>query len=157
MANETQGPQNQTPGIDLSQFWSSHLGLTLVTLSLTVLVFVITPLREAGLPGRLFFDLVVVTLMIFGTLAIDHTRMAKALAIGIVVVCAAVLGAGARPSDTGSSSMGQRFGDRHAAALCPDCVARDVPKRARDLGPHTGGILRLSADWNVVGVGVSVS
>jgi hypothetical protein len=94
MANETQGPQNQTPGIDLSQFWSSHLGLTLVTLSLTVLVFVITPLREAGLPGRLFFDLVVVTLMIFGTLAIDHTRMAKALAIGIVVVCAAVLGAG---------------------------------------------------------------
>ena len=94
MANDTQGPQNQTRGIDLSHFWSSHLGLTFVTLSLTVLVFVITPLREAGLPGRLFFDLVVVTLMIFGTLAIDQTRMAKGFAIGIVVVSAVVLGTG---------------------------------------------------------------
>ncbi len=94
MANDTHGPQNQTPGIDLSQFWSSHLGLTLVTLSLTVLVFVITPLREAGLPGRLFFDLAVVTLMIFATAVIDQSRMAKGLAIAIVVVCAAVLGAG---------------------------------------------------------------
>jgi len=94
MANDTQGPQHQTRGIDLSQFWSSHLGLTFVTLSLTVLVFVITPLREAGIPGRFFFDLVVVTLMILGTLAIDHTRMAKGFAIGIVVVSAVVLGRG---------------------------------------------------------------
>ena len=94
MVNDTHGPQSQTPGIDLNEFWSSHLGLTLVTLSLTVLVFVITPLREAGLPGRLFFDLVVVTLMILGTLAIDHSRMAKAFAIGIVVISAVVLGAG---------------------------------------------------------------
>jgi hypothetical protein len=61
---------------------------------LTVLVFVITPLREAGIPGRFFFDLVVVTLMILGTVAIDHTRMAKGFAIGIVVVSAVVLGRG---------------------------------------------------------------
>lgn len=94
MANDTHGPQNPIPGIDLSQFWSSHLGLTLVTLSLTVLVFVITPLREAGLPGRLFFDLVVLALMIFATLVIEQSRMAKGLAIAVVAVSATVLGAG---------------------------------------------------------------
>ena len=36
----------------MSEFWSGDLGLTLVTLSLILLIFVITPLREAGLPGR---------------------------------------------------------------------------------------------------------
>jgi hypothetical protein len=94
MANDAQGPQSRIPAIDLGQFWSSHLGLTLVTLSLTVLVFVITPLREAGLPGRLFFDLVAVTLMIFGSVVIDHSLAAKGLSIAIVVISATVLGAG---------------------------------------------------------------
>jgi len=94
MANDTQGPQSHTLGIDLSQFWSSHLGLTLVTISLTVIVFVITPLREAGLPGRLFFDLAVVTLMISAAVVTEQSRMAKGFAIAVVVVSATVLGAG---------------------------------------------------------------
>lgn len=87
-------PQNSTRPIDLSQFWSSHLGLTLVTISLAVLVFVITPLREGGLPGRLFFDLIVLVLMISGTLVIDQSRRARAFAIAVVLVCAIVLGVG---------------------------------------------------------------
>lgn len=94
MTNPASQPQNSSFYIDLSQFWSSHLGLTLVTASLAVLVFVITPLREAGLPGRLFFDLIVLALMISGALAIDQSLMAKAFAIAVVLVCAVVLGFG---------------------------------------------------------------
>lgn len=58
MTNNTD--QTQRPGLHMhmSEFWSGDLGLTLVTISLAVLIFVITPLREAGLPGRVFFDLV---------------------------------------------------------------------------------------------------
>jgi hypothetical protein len=94
MMNDTNQPQNPTFRIDLSQFWSSNLGLSLLTFSLAVIVFVITPLREAGLPGRLFFDIVVVTLMIFATLVIDQSRMAKAFALAVLLVSALVLGAG---------------------------------------------------------------
>ena len=32
--------------LHMSEFWSGDIGLTLVTLSLVVLVFVITPLRQ---------------------------------------------------------------------------------------------------------------
>src|SRR5271170_5041461 len=78
----------------MSEFWSTHLGLTLITISLAILIFVITPLREAGLPGRVFFVLVVVTLMIFGALAVDQSRMAKALTIAILLVSGVVLAMG---------------------------------------------------------------
>lgn len=94
MKNDTHQPQDPTFRIDLSQFWSSDLGLTLLTFSLAVIVFVITPLREAGLPGRLLFDMVVVTLMIFATLVIDQSRIAKVFAIAVFLFCASVLGAG---------------------------------------------------------------
>src|SRR5271170_3618061 len=75
----------------MSEFWSTHLGLTLITISLAILIFVITPLREAGLPGRVFFVLVVVTLMIFGALAVNQSRMAKTLTIAILLISGAVL------------------------------------------------------------------
>ncbi len=94
MTNHTDRPHNPNSHIDLNQFWSSHLGLTLVTVSLAVIVFVVTPLREAGLPSRLFFDIVVVTLMISGALVIDQSRMAKACAIAIVLASATVLATG---------------------------------------------------------------
>ena len=80
--------------LNMSEFWSAHLGLTLITISLAILIFVITPLREAGLHGRVFFDLVVVTLMIFGAFAVNQSRMAKAFTIAIVLVSAAVLWSG---------------------------------------------------------------
>jgi hypothetical protein len=78
----------------MSEFWSGDLGLTLTTISLVVLIFVITPLREAGLPGRFFFDLIMVTLMISGALAVNQSRIATAFVIIIVFAGAAVLGAG---------------------------------------------------------------
>jgi hypothetical protein len=80
--------------LHMSEFWSGDLGLTLITISLTMLLFIITPLREAGLPGRLFLDLIIVTLMIFGALKVDQSRIATALIIAVVLISATVLGAG---------------------------------------------------------------
>jgi hypothetical protein len=79
--------------LEMSQFWSGDLGLTLVTISLSVLLFVITPMREAGLPGRLVFDLIMVALMVFGALSVDQSRFATGLVIAFVLVDALVLGA----------------------------------------------------------------
>jgi hypothetical protein len=94
MTNTNSRSPNSSFQLNLSGFWSAHLGLTLVTISLSVILFVITPLREAGLPGRLFFETVVVALMIFGSLVIRQSRIAKAFSIAILMVSAAVLGAG---------------------------------------------------------------
>jgi hypothetical protein len=80
--------------VDMNEFWSAHLGLSLVTISLVILIFVTTPLREAGVPGRFFLDLIVVTLMIFGALVVNQSRMAKTFAIAIVMISAVVLGIG---------------------------------------------------------------
>jgi Ion channel len=78
--------------LHMSEFWSGDIGLTLVTLSLVVLVFVITPLRQAGLPGRLFFDLLMVSLMIFGALTVEQRRLITILIIAFVLVSAVFLG-----------------------------------------------------------------
>ena len=51
-------------------------------------------LREAGLPGRLLFDLIMVTLMISGSLAVNQSRIATALVVVIVFTNGAILGAG---------------------------------------------------------------
>src|SRR5277367_5748313 len=80
--------------MQLSEFWSGDLGLTLLTISLVVLVFIITPLREAGIPGRIFFELIVVSLMIFGVLAVEQRRVAKFSLIAFVLITSAFLGAG---------------------------------------------------------------
>lgn len=78
----------------MSEFWSGDLGLTLITISLVVLIFVITPLREAGVQGRLFFDLIIVTLMVYGALVVKQGRVAKLLVIAVVLGTAAVLNFG---------------------------------------------------------------
>ena len=78
----------------MSEFWSGDLGLTLITVSLVILIFVITPLREAGLRGRLFFEPVVVGLMVFGALSVKESYLAKAFVVAVVLVCSTVLGAG---------------------------------------------------------------
>jgi hypothetical protein len=80
--------------MEMSEFWSGDLGLTLVTISLVVLIFVVTPLRQAGLPGRFVFDLVMCCLMIFGALALNQSRIATALVIIFVLVSASILLAG---------------------------------------------------------------
>jgi Ion channel len=79
--------------MDMSEFWSGDLGLTLITISLIVIIFVITPMREAGLPGRVFFDLLSVALMIFGALTVNQSRLASIFVIVTVVTSAAILGA----------------------------------------------------------------
>ncbi len=94
MTNNTHQTQGLRLHMNMSEFWSGDLGLTLVTISLAFLIFVITPLREAGLLGRFFFDLVFVTLMVLGALAIKQSRFAKVSAIALILVCAAVLAAG---------------------------------------------------------------
>jgi hypothetical protein len=78
--------------LHMSEFWSGDIGLTLVTISLVVLVFVITPLREVGLPGRLFFDLIMVSLMIFGALTVEQSRLTTILVVAFVIVSAVFLG-----------------------------------------------------------------
>jgi Ion channel len=77
--------------LEISEFWSGDLGLTLVTISLVVLVFIITPLREAALPGRFLFDLIIVSLMIFGILATEQSRLAKFSVIAFVLITGAFL------------------------------------------------------------------
>lgn len=76
----------------MSEFWSGDLGLTLLTISVAILVFVINPLREAGLPGRIFFDLIVVVLMLSGALVVNQSRYATGFMVAIVLCSATVLG-----------------------------------------------------------------
>lgn len=89
---------NQPPGtvfhLQMSEFWSGDLGLTLVTISLVVLVFLIPPLREVGFPGRVVFDVIIVTLMIFAAVSLKQSRGATAFLITVVLTSAVVLVAG---------------------------------------------------------------
>ena len=94
MANDSHPTRSTVLNTHMSEFWSGDLGLTLITISLVVLIFVITPLREAGLPGRFVFDIIMVTLMISGSLAVNQSRIATALVVVIVFADAAILGAG---------------------------------------------------------------
>jgi hypothetical protein len=94
MANDSASTRSAVLNMHMSEFWSGDLGLTLTTISLLVLLFVITPLREAGLPGRLFFDLIMVTLMISGSLAVNQSHAATALVVVVVFADGAILGAG---------------------------------------------------------------
>jgi hypothetical protein len=94
MANDSASTRSAVLNMHMSEFWSGDLGLTLTTISLLVLLFVITPLREAGLPGRLFFDLIMVTLMISGSLAVNQSHDATALVVVVVFADGAILGAG---------------------------------------------------------------
>jgi hypothetical protein len=94
MANDSASTRSAVLNMHMSEFWSGDLGLTLTTISLLVLLFVITPLREAGLPGRLFFDLIMVTHMISGSLAVNQSHSATALVVVVVFADGAILGAG---------------------------------------------------------------
>jgi hypothetical protein len=77
--------------MQMGEFWSGDLGLTLVSISLGVLIFVIFPLREAGLRGRFFFDLMMVTLMVSGALVMKQRRIVTVMVIAVVLAGAGVL------------------------------------------------------------------
>ena len=92
--NESHQHRTDLLRMHMSEFWSGDIGLTLVTISVAILIFVITPLGKAGLYGRVFFDLVVVTLMISGAILTGTRHITRAFMIGFVVVNAALLVAG---------------------------------------------------------------
>lgn len=93
MTTATRMPRSRTAilQMQMTEFWSGDLGLTLVSISLAILVFVIFPLRQAGLSGRFFFDLVMVTLMVSGVLVMNQSRIITAATIAIVILGAVVL------------------------------------------------------------------
>lgn len=90
MANNSH-PRTAILQMHISEFWSGDIGLTLVSLSLVVLIFVIFPLRQAGLSGRVFFDLVMVSLMISGALATKQNRIVTVMTVALVIVGAVLL------------------------------------------------------------------
>lgn len=94
MSTDPQQPPRTLFRLSMGDFWSGDLGLTLVTISVVILIFVISPLREAGLPGRVFFDLIVVTLMVYGAIVATHSRIFRACVIVTVLASAVVLAAG---------------------------------------------------------------
>ena len=77
--------------LQMSQFWSGDLGLTLVSISLVVLVFVITPLREAGLPAHFVFGVIIVALMIYGAFAVEQSRLGTLLLVAFMLATAIFL------------------------------------------------------------------
>jgi voltage-gated potassium channel Kch len=77
--------------MNMSEFWSGDIGLTLVSLSLGILVFVIFPLRQAGLAGRFFMDVVMVSLMVSGALMMNQSRLLTGITVGIVILGACIL------------------------------------------------------------------
>ena len=51
MSNIATLPRTALFRVKRGELWSGDLGLTLISISLCVLVFVITPMREAGVPA----------------------------------------------------------------------------------------------------------
>jgi len=80
--------------INFTEFWSGRLGLSLITASLVVLIFVITPFREAAVPGRFVLDLIILVLMILGALAVNQSRFTTASVLVLVLATGALLGVG---------------------------------------------------------------
>jgi Ion channel len=91
MTNSTPASRTAILHMQMSEFWSGDIGLTLVSISLGILIFVIFPLRQAGLAGRFFIDFVMVTLMISGALVMNQSRIITGLTIGIVFLSVTVL------------------------------------------------------------------
>lgn len=73
------------------EFWSGDLGLTLITISVVLQIFVVTPLRETALGGRLLLDLLIFALMILGALAEEKKRIGAILIVATVLLSAVFL------------------------------------------------------------------
>lgn len=77
--------------VETSEFWSGDVGLTLITVSLTIFTFLILPLAEGGLLGRFVLDVVLATLMVSGALRIGSKRVTTTLAIVVLLAALIVL------------------------------------------------------------------
>jgi len=93
MFSVTTLPRTTLFHIKRGEFWSGDLGLTLITISLCILVFIITPMREAGVSGRLLVDLLMMVLMVFAALAVKQNRLDTILVVALILVTAVLLGA----------------------------------------------------------------
>jgi len=94
MRSDRDNPYRVAFRVKRAEFWSGDLGLTLLTISVAVLIFVVTPLREAGLPGRIGCYLIVMGLMISGALAVKRSGVFTWVLIVAVLVSAVILVAG---------------------------------------------------------------
>lgn len=95
-AQQPHNNANHRPGwrIYVGEFWKGDLGLTLVTLSLVVEIFIVTPMREAGLDGRIFFNLLVMALMVSAAAVSTKNFAWKACLMAAVLVCGLLLAVG---------------------------------------------------------------
>ena len=128
--------------LQVSKFWSDDIGLTLITIATAALVFVINPLREAGLPGRIFFDLMMAVLMISGSLSASRSRIIEApsysFRAALSAQCAerpAVSHGAAPPSSTIEDarhclSSTNQFQGRERATLIPRTSCGYLPETA---------------------------
>src|SRR5579862_7039133 len=91
MANSPRPSRSAVFHMEMTEFWSGDLGLTLISVSLSVLIFLIFPLRRAGVLGHFFFDLIMVILMVSGTLAVERGRLVTAAVVGVVLASAMLL------------------------------------------------------------------
>jgi len=91
MARNPQDPHATFFNMHSTEFWSGDIGLTLVTISLVILIFAVSPLGKAGILGRIFLDLTMVTLMISGALTLNQGPAGKVLVIVAISASAAVL------------------------------------------------------------------
>ncbi len=72
--------------------WSGDLGLTLITISLALLVFVITPMREAGVRWRLALEAIIVGLMVWAALAAGLKRVHAILVVALLSTTGGLVG-----------------------------------------------------------------
>jgi Ion channel len=91
MTNSPRPSRSAIFHMNMSEFWSGDLGLTLVSVSLSVLIFLIFPLRKAGVVGHFFFDLIMVILMVSGTLVVERSRLVMVSVVGFVLTSATLL------------------------------------------------------------------
>jgi Ion channel len=91
MANSPHPSRSAVLHMEMTEFWSGDLGLTLISVALVVLIFLILPLRKAGVVGHFFFDLIMVSLMVSGALVIKQSRVVTASVIAIVLTSATLL------------------------------------------------------------------
>jgi hypothetical protein len=77
--------------IYMGEFWSGDLGLTLLMISLVMQVFVITPMLEAGVPGRIVLNLIVMTLMVSAAIVGTRSMFWRASLLVAVIACTAAI------------------------------------------------------------------
>ena len=80
--------------IYMGEFWSGDLGLTLLMISLIVQVFVITPMLEAGVPGRIVFNIITMGLMVSAAIVGTRSIFWRTCLLIAVVACTAAIVAG---------------------------------------------------------------